>query len=102
MHEERLRHANLGLDTRLYGLEANTTSSDLLRAGRSFLCLEGPWFYNRVSSSLVSYLMGNEEFVAKDLQELKDKAVTPLRASMLAEKVRSSNHGWIANASRHF
>ena len=39
------------------------------------MCLKGPWLHNRVSSSLVSYLIGNEELVAKDLQEFEDKAV---------------------------
>ena len=73
VHEERIVHADLGLDTVLYG--AHTTCSDMLRRGKAFLSLKGKWFQNRVSYSLVSGLMGHEEFVVENLEDFEGKAV---------------------------
>ena len=83
VHEERLRHANIGLDTRLYG--GHTTCCDFLRMCKLFLSLLGPWFHNRVSYSLVSNLMGNDEFVAENLEDFERKAVLYFENPQLLE-----------------
>ena len=73
VHQERLRHADLGLDTRMYG--AHTTCSDFAQHGVPVIALEGKWWHTRVASGLMFHLLGNDELVAKDLVEFENKAV---------------------------
>jgi predicted O-linked N-acetylglucosamine transferase (SPINDLY family) len=74
-HMERLVHANLILDTHIYG--GHTTASDALIRGVPYLVLKGKWWHGLVSTSLVCNMMGDDasQFVCCDLEELKSRAV---------------------------
>ena len=49
VHLERIRHADIVLDSDLYG--GHTTCSDSLRADVLYLLLKGEWFHGRVAYS---------------------------------------------------
>ena len=73
VHQERIRHADLGLDTLLYG--GHTTASDFFRNGVPFLAVKGEWWHTRVGYGLGRALLGTDDLVGKDLKEFEDKAV---------------------------
>jgi predicted O-linked N-acetylglucosamine transferase (SPINDLY family) len=50
-HRERLKHADLCLDSDIYG--GHTTASDSLLSGVPYLALVGIWWHGRVSYSLI-------------------------------------------------
>ena len=74
-HMERLRHADLVLDTQIYG--GHTTASDSLLQGVPFLALKGEWWHGLVSTSLVCNMMGDvaSQFVCCGLEAFKARAV---------------------------
>ena len=71
-HLERVRHADLFLDT--YPCGAHTTASDSINAGVPVLCLMGEAFHTRVSASLMVH-SGGPEFVCCDEAEYIEKAL---------------------------
>lgn len=71
-HLERLRHADLFLDTLPYN--AHTTASDALRAGVPLLTCPGQSFQGRVSASLLTAL-GLPELIAEDMEQYEEMAV---------------------------
>ena len=73
VHVERIRHADMVLDSDLYG--GHTTCSDSLRAGVLYLVLKGKWFHGRVAYSLVYNIFGDCELLCADLMELQARAV---------------------------
>ena len=74
-HRERTGHADLCLDSDIYC--GHTTCSDALLRGVPYLVLSGQWWHGRVSSSLVSNMMGSiaSEFVCSDLLQFQERAV---------------------------
>ena len=74
-HKERLRHADLGLDSNIYC--GHTTSSDFLLRGVPYLALMGGWWQARVSTSLVNNMMGDiaSEFVCCSLKDFRTRAI---------------------------
>jgi predicted O-linked N-acetylglucosamine transferase (SPINDLY family) len=71
-HLERLRHADLFLDT--WPCSAHTTASDALWAGLPLLTLRGETFAGRVAASLLA-ACGLDELVAHDPREYVARAV---------------------------
>ena len=70
-HLERIRHADLFLDTSPCG--GHTTASDAIRAGVPVLCISGASFHSRVSESIMSHA-GCREFVCGSISEYVAKA----------------------------
>lgn len=87
-HLERLRLADLFLDTRLYN--AHTTASDALWAGLPVLTCIGKTFPARVAASLL-HAVGMPELITHSLEEYEELAVRlatqPANLAALREKL---------------
>ena len=69
-HMERLKLADIALDTRIYN--GHTTTTDALQSGVPVVTVTGNHFASRVSTSLLNAFNLNE-LVCKNLAEYKDK-----------------------------
>jgi protein O-GlcNAc transferase len=69
-HMERLKLADIVLDTRIYN--GHTTTTDALQSGVPVVTVTGNHFASRVSTSLLNTFNLNE-LVCKNLAEYKDK-----------------------------
>jgi len=72
-HLERLRHADLALDSDIYC--GHTTCSDLYRAGVPYLVLVGDYFHGRVSLSLAKNFSADVDLICFDLEQFQRQAV---------------------------
>jgi protein O-GlcNAc transferase len=71
-HLERMRVADLALDTRIYN--GHTTTSDALWVGVPVVTLQGSHFASRVSSSILSAI-GMPELITYNIEEYETLAV---------------------------
>lgn len=85
-HLERIRHADLFLDT--FPCGAHTTASDAIRANVPVLTILGKSFHARVSASVVKHA-GLDDFVCKDLNEYEIKAELFFQNRDLIEDARA-------------
>jgi Glycosyl transferase family 41 len=72
-HLNRLRHADLFLDSFIYN--AHTTASDMLWTHLPILTLWGSTFASRVAGSLITNAMGTSVFITSSMKEYQDLAV---------------------------
>ena len=74
-HRERIKHADLGLDSRFYN--GHTTASDFLISGVPYLVFKGRFFQSLVSSSLVTNMLGKEgdKLICSSPEEFQQKAI---------------------------
>ncbi len=72
-HLERLRHADLCLDT--FPCNGHTTCSDALFAGVPTLTIEGNYFQSRVAASLMHF-SGAEELICRTTEDYVKKAIS--------------------------
>jgi protein O-GlcNAc transferase len=87
-HLARMRNADLGLDTRIYG--GHTTTSDLLLAGVPVITLIGNHFASRVGASILK-AAGLDDLITDDLNAYRDIAIelagTPARLNSLRKRL---------------
>ena len=114
VHRERIKHADMILDSRFFG--GHTTCSDGLLAGTPYLAMKGEFFQSRVSYSLNKNMLGDlgDELICSSLEEYERKAIylatEGLRRlgeirEVLKSKVRSrlgicDGHRWTADLER--
>jgi len=85
-HLERLRHADLVLDTRIYN--GHTTTSDALWAGIPVVTLCGKHFASRVSASLLKAI-GLEELIAETAADYRCMALDLVSDPKKLESVKA-------------
>lgn len=92
-HLERLRHADLFLDT--FPCGAHTTASDAIRSGLPVLCVEGASFHSRVSSSILKFA-GAPELVCGSQEEYLRKAIHYYKNPNELQVLRKELMNWSA------
>jgi predicted O-linked N-acetylglucosamine transferase (SPINDLY family) len=85
-HLERIRHANVFLDT--YPCGAHTTASDSILGGVPVLNRMGDAFHTRVSASIMAHASA-PEFICTSTEEYIEKAITCYQTPEILNDVKT-------------